>query len=726
MRTSKMLRFGSLLPMLLLFGSLLIHTPGLAQSDCGCDAATNLVPEGDFEIAGNMLPLAYSTSLNHLCACNYSPGNPGYGSYCIETDAYLKCTSFDHINDHTSGAGKFMVVDGFPDSDPPTGIDPNIVWKYGMTFAAAGDYEFSFWWYPNMSSSTGTLPEFDFRVDYSAVVSGIGGTSATLDSWNEFCTTFTIVDPGFHVIEIGQLNTGNGSNDYGIDDIFLGHCCSCDIQADFTYVQTSNFNVDFTSAVTSSSCTSPVWYEWDFGDGTSASGPTLSTVSHNYPGSGSYSVNLYVIGTDDAGIECTDKIKKKIIVEKLDVSCDVTAALNVLPSSNFLSIFNNSFDVMDIDHWTYQIYNPPITPGSYNSISGNVPSGTDASLHPDWNITYPTVGPGTYYICLWVYDLDVPPPFSCYDMICTKVEVPKDPDPICDVVASFNTNLLGGASYAFTNTSTASTALSHYWTVKQLPGGTIIHTANTFNLSYTFPGNGDYEVCLREIQPDGGGECFSDACEPITITDAENYLDFTMGYHCKEPEPTLYLTSLVTNAPFVDISTSCGGTAIPTPGGNAAGVPMPVTPPNYDVATQGPLEYSTCTVCVTDANGLVVCKTIYFNCHACPGSLFPEGTPPTPGIPGQGDYPGKQFGQQMVLFPNPVNTDEVQVRISGMYGPTELQLIDVSGKVVRQVTLDVNVSTVQLPVNVQDLPAGVYFFQVQSDEGTLFEKLIIE
>jgi hypothetical protein len=702
-----------------------LQTNLLAQTSCDCDATTNLIPEGDFEITGNSLPAAYSTDLNPLCACNYGNGNAGFGSYCIETDADLKCASFDNIYDHTSGAGKFMVVDGFPDSDPSTPTDPNIVWKYGLNITTPGDYEFSFWYHPNLSNYVDVLPEFGFRVDYNAVVSGIGGASATLDQWNEFCATVTINTPGFHVFEIAQTNTGDISNDYGIDDVFLGHCCSCGVNADFTALQTGPNTVNFTSTSTFNSCTTPFWYYWTYGDGTQDDGPTLANPVHVYPGPGNYIVQLTVFGIDATGMECVGKFELEVKVEDWEEPCNLTPCLTGLASTNLITLNNCSTDPILIDHWTYQIYPPPYDPNVYNSYSGSVSSGQDASLSPSWNLNYlPIAGPGTYTICLWVYDLDVPPPFEgCYEFVCIKVVVPKDPVPDCDVIAGFNTVNLGGTSYAFQNTSTASSALTHYWTITNLttnqqvnyvPNGPANHT-------YTLPGNGTYQVCLEEYQVDAGGECWDTYCDTIVVTDAANFLDFYLNYNCEDPEPSLIISSIVTNGSPVSITTSCSSPATVTPDGNASPVTVPLTQNPYVIANQPPLSYSTCQVCVTDANNLNVCKTIYFNCQACPGA---------PKSPVQGAWDGFEIATQprsdmeLVVQPNPVSDDEVQVRINGLTGPTALQLTDASGRVIHTYNLDVGMRTVQLPVSLQGLPAGMYLIRVVNDAGMQVAKII--
>ncbi|MBR9922627.1 MAG: T9SS type A sorting domain-containing protein [Bacteroidetes bacterium] len=715
MRMSKNHRNSHWLPVLFMLSFFIFSMSVYAQDDCGCDATTNLIPAGDFEFAGNTLPVAYSTSLDPLCTCNYPDGTAGYGSYCVETDAYLKCSSFDNIADHTSGSGKFMVVDGFPNSDPPTATDPNIVWKYELNFPTAGDYEFSFWYRPNLSSYTGTLPEFDFRVDYSPVVSGIGGTSAVVDTWNEFCTTFTITDPGNHVIEIGQTNTGDVSNDYGIDDIFVGSCCSCEVTADYTYAQAGPNTLQFTSTSTSSSCTQIVSYDWNFAwlGNSNAQNPGFT-----FPGPGFYPVYLTVTGIAN-NTECSNTY---VIEVEVPESCEgLNAMFNVLTATTgAIDLENVSTDPVLIDTWVYTVYEPG-SPVSYQFGASSM-SGTNAVFNPYWDGAITPNGPGSYYVCLTVFDTDFNPddPEACFDTYCQWIEVEEEEPGPCDVEAKFIFDDSASPQYDFFNLSTASTALQHSWSFTHLTSGNNF-TSNNINPSFIFPAAGAWSICLTEHQPAGGGECVDTYCDTINIDWVPATLMGWVSYDCNDPFPSLYLAGLSATDWPVTVSTNCSGNSVwltvPASMTLSGSGSIPLL-----IAQQNQYDYASCNLTLTSSGAppLTINLGTWFNCQACPGTENPEMSPlygnTNPTVAGQ-----------LLLKPNPVSGEDVQIELRDLtQGPLQIQLINTGGQIVRSLQLKSESKLLQTSMQTGDLPTGIYFIQVQTADGMLVEKLLIE
>ena len=683
-----------------------------------CDPDNNLIWYGDFSISSTTLPVPASTSLNPLCTCNYSPGNPGYGSYCIETDAYNKCTSFDHVLDHTNpGVSRYMVVDGFPNGDIHTLADPNIVWKDEVFIATPGTYDFSFWVMPNLSNSTNVTPVFNFRVDYAPVVTNIG-TSPTLNQWNEYCMQVVITDPGMHVLEIAQTNNGGGSNDYGIDDIFFGQCCECEVNADFTYNQTSPnpFEVNFTSNSTFSSCTTPYWYEWHFGDGNSIDGPSLSGVSHTYPGPGWYNVCLVVYGIDGNRVECMGEFCTEVYVRPEEGECMVNADFTV--NGNLTQTFLTNFSTVSttIDQWTYTIYDPYL--GTPYSITSSTVGG-DAATSPGWNGQFTPSGPGGYLICLTVYDYDIP---DCYSTICHEVEITNDGNDVpCDAVPSFNFAMIGApATYQFTNTSTASSPMLFNWNIIDMNGGPGASYPGQQDITHTFINAHTYQVCLTVTQlfTPLGQECTFTHCETITIDEVSDHLNFTLGYTCRDI-PELYINFLSTSDTQVDVSTTCSGGSTPINNGLYS---IPFAAP-LAVAVQPPYGWSSCWVTVTTQNlspNISATQYMYFNCQPCPGTPgFDEGDPNA--------FQPEPSGELGVsVFPNPSAPGELQVRLAELSGPSILQVVDIEGKVIQTFNIDVEYSYLRMPLNTSDLSAGMYFLRLQSADEVTVEKFVIK
>ena len=76
-----------------------------------------------------------------------------------------------------------------------------------------------------------------------------------------------------------------------------------------------------------------------------------------------------------------------------------------------------------------------------------------------------------------------------------------------------------------------------------------------------------------------------------------------------------------------------------------------------------------------------------------------------------------------MLYPNPA-TDVVQLAFGqALNGNTQIQLIDLAGRLVNNWSMKSNESAFSF--NVGELPAGVYFVVVQNEEGRGLKKLVI-
>ncbi len=122
-----------------------------------------------------------------------------------------------------------------------------------------------------------------------------------------------------------------------LTSVSLGVWGQCSTTADFTYVYTDCSTIQFTDASTTSPNYNLVKWDWDYGDGVTASGPT---VTHTFtPG---ITVNVRLIVTaDSSGVTCTDTVVKTIVVHALptvyvagdpDTSC-VTVPVHFFGSS---------------------------------------------------------------------------------------------------------------------------------------------------------------------------------------------------------------------------------------------------------------------------------------------------------------------------------------------------------------------------------------------------------
>ena len=80
---------------------------------------------------------------------------------------------------------------------------------------------------------------------------------------------------------------------------------------------------------------------------------------------------------------------------------------------------------------------------------------------------------------------------------------------------------------------------------------------------------------------------------------------------------------------------------------------------------------------------------------------------------------------QVSLFPNPAD-DRINIRITGIDpGVLRLRLLDITGQMVADQPLQVGGPTVS-ELDVSRLPAGMYLFILENDQGRLVRKLTIQ
>jgi hypothetical protein len=138
------------------------------------------------------------------------------GTYAIGTDAANYHDLWASYKDHTSGAGNYMIVNGYTDAS-------KIVWQSGDITLGAGTYTFSAWVANsccNFNIEYNAPPELSFSGIVGQPVSQIVSSGA--GAWVQLATTFTVGTGG----AVGKLTLSNASsassgNDFGVDDIIL-------------------------------------------------------------------------------------------------------------------------------------------------------------------------------------------------------------------------------------------------------------------------------------------------------------------------------------------------------------------------------------------------------------------------------------------------------------------------------------------------------------------------
>lgn len=178
--------------------------------------STELVINGDFSAGNTGFTNAYS---------NVSAGYTGIpssglwpeGLYAVGADP-----NYYHPNfwgrDHTSNSGKFLIVNGI-------GSQGVVVWQETVTVIPNTDYYFSAW-----AASLNSVPPYanlQFNVNSILV-----GTTAPLSArsennnppynWQRFYGNWNSGSATTAIIQIVDLQTALGGNDFGIDDVSFG------------------------------------------------------------------------------------------------------------------------------------------------------------------------------------------------------------------------------------------------------------------------------------------------------------------------------------------------------------------------------------------------------------------------------------------------------------------------------------------------------------------------
>ena len=192
---------------------------------CKGSAALNisneLVTNGDFS-AGNT---GFSTPASGANQYSYVADGAGNtelnpeGLYGVGTNGNNYHTNFWGV-DHTTGTGKFMIVNGFPGTPQP------VVWQQTKTVLPNTDYYFSA--YAISLNNAGNYAQLRFSINgtqIGTIAALTAGTGSNSNPWKAADRFYGMWNSGINtsaIIEIVDLQTALGGNDFGLDDISFG------------------------------------------------------------------------------------------------------------------------------------------------------------------------------------------------------------------------------------------------------------------------------------------------------------------------------------------------------------------------------------------------------------------------------------------------------------------------------------------------------------------------
>ncbi len=167
--------------------------------------ASNLVANGNFESGNIGFTTQYAYTTNNLVP---------EGRYGIGTNANTYHSNFFSSGDHTSGSGKFMIING--------AVTMNMkVWCQNLNVQQGASYAFSTW----ISSVHPSNPaQLEFSINGSLLGTAITAPSVRYQ-WNQFTANWTsnTTSADFCIV---NRNTVAGGNDFALDDIVITPTCS--------------------------------------------------------------------------------------------------------------------------------------------------------------------------------------------------------------------------------------------------------------------------------------------------------------------------------------------------------------------------------------------------------------------------------------------------------------------------------------------------------------------
>lgn len=245
----------------------------------------NLVVNGNFEDGNVGFTSEYI----------YSPGPNGIwneGTYAITTDAHYNHNNFSCNEDHTTGTGNFMVVNGASQNN-------QIVWSETIQVSPNSEYEFSTW-IESLSSSNPALLQFSINGNLLGLPFNASSTTCV---WDQFFEQWNSGSSSSAVISIVNKNLIANGNDFSLDDIkfalvsYIYDDCIVTVNdfptSDFD-MSTTICSADTATVTYTGTASASAQYNWDFDNATIISGSGQGPYQLQWSNAGNHTVTLSV------------------------------------------------------------------------------------------------------------------------------------------------------------------------------------------------------------------------------------------------------------------------------------------------------------------------------------------------------------------------------------------------------------------------------------------------
>jgi gliding motility-associated-like protein len=188
---------------------------GSSQSLGQCSSA----PSKETVVNGNFSDGALNGTVKLQPGYNVAYTGSIPGTYLIDDDANKFNPDFTHLKDHTSGTGKFLMIDAI-------NLKGTISWTSEVTIEKNQVYYFSAW-IISLIDKNNALLDFEIKGEHDANFTKLGGKEAGL-SWSQIYTTWNSgnnTKATIQIIDNRDNSKGDAGNDFGIDDIsFINSC----------------------------------------------------------------------------------------------------------------------------------------------------------------------------------------------------------------------------------------------------------------------------------------------------------------------------------------------------------------------------------------------------------------------------------------------------------------------------------------------------------------------
>lgn len=344
--------------------------------------SNNLILNGDFSLGVQNFTTEYTLGTG-------GPFGPlsNEGTYQVDSDPLNTHRNFASCGDHTSGAGRMLIVNGAT-------VSNEAIWCQTVAVNPGFDYAFSAWLSSVISQNPARL---QFSVN-GALLGSSFRASRTVCEWLEFTEVWNAGAAASAEICIVNQNTGLAGNDFAIDDLFFGEICE----------QTDEVSIELVSAVadapsteilpcnlgsqgfelnaSASSTGANFFYAWNTPDGNIVAGGNTLTPSIDRVGTYTLTVNY-----NDGNTSCTDSTTV-IVSENPNIPQATANRLSDLSCANPTTRLTADGSTSGADiGYNWSTNNGLITggantnqatiaePGTYSLLVTHLPSGCTAS-----------------------------------------------------------------------------------------------------------------------------------------------------------------------------------------------------------------------------------------------------------------------------------------------------------------------------------------------------------